>query len=153
MKKLIGLMIMMIISFSSFSQEKNTTLQPLLLKDSTGITLYAFNKQQVKVLAKAIEINDILEDRVFLLENRIVILEEKVNTKDSVNQYLENRLGFYYRISAVKDSINENNTHIITEYVSVKDGLETKIKKKNRTIITLLGTNAITVLLIVLILI
>lgn len=148
---------------SGFSQNIS---KPRILKDSTGLTLFAFNETQVNIIIKSLKENGVNKKVINELENKINLMKEDIFLLNSVNdtlnsknkKILEIKINLQQEVSIQKkiiDNLNKNNTDYelkvselntkIIEYVD-------KIKRKNRWITKLVISNVITATILVLVL-
>ena len=162
MKTLIALIIGMILSVSSFSQNIS---KPLIIKDSSGLILYAFNITQINTIIKTLKENDINKKVIIQLQNQIALLEEDNQLLSSENDSLKANIKNYYEIKInldqqvlvqkkIIDSLNLN----ATDYIDIENNYKNqisiykqKIKRKNNTIIKLVATNVVTIVILVLV--
>ena len=152
----------MILSVSSFSQNIS---KPLIIKDSSGLILYAFNITQINTIIKTLKENDINKKVIIQLQNQIALLEEDNQLLSSENDSLKANIKNYYEIKInldqqvlvqkkIIDSLNLN----ATDYIDIENNYKNqisiykqKIKRKNNTIIKLVATNVVTIVILVLV--
>tara|TARA_Y100001958_G_C20705792_1_gene209754 strand:- start:109 stop:513 length:405 start_codon:yes stop_codon:yes gene_type:complete len=111
MKKLKLLIILMMMSFISFSQ--NDT-------DSTSIRL---EKPIVKLVIKDLITGDEAKETLTLTETKINLLENKVNLKDSVIVSLETKIGNF-------ESIMDNRSKQLSLSEELSKRLQADLKKQ-----------------------
>ena len=111
MKKLGLLIILMMMSFTSFSQ--NDT-------DSTSIRL---EKPIVKLVIKDLITGDEAKETLTLTETKINLLENKVNLKDSVIVSLETKIGNF-------ESIMDNRSKQLSLSEELSKRLQADLKKQ-----------------------
>ena len=153
------LIIGILISVSAFSQ---TTLlktnKPIIIKDSTGITLLAFTPKQVNVIIKSLKNGDMNKDIITDLQKELFLSKLNNTLFKSVNDSLNKQISSYIEIKinleqqvSVKQKINEDLNKNVSDYILIEDNLNKEIniykqtiKRKNRTILKLAITNIIT---------
>jgi chromosome segregation ATPase len=149
------LIVGILISVSTFSQ---TISKPIVLKDSTGITLLAFNEEQVITIIKSLKENNINKKLIKELENQIgllrtnnnLLLTERDTLKEQIKTFIEVKITLKEQVSVKQQKIEELES-IIANYQEIETNLNTevallkdKIKKKNGWIGKLITTNIIT---------
>lgn len=158
MKKLIILIVGILISVSAISQNIS---KPIIIKDSLGITLLAFNEKQVDIIIKSMKDAEFSNKVIVELQKKIKLENDRYNLiksendtlKKNIQSYTEIKINLEQQISIKTKIIDELNKNIL-DYTTIGDNLnkeiiiyKEKIKTKNRKIITLLTTNIITLTL------
>ena len=121
----------MILSVSSFSQNIS---KPLIIKDSSGLILYAFNITQINTIIKTLKENDINKKVIIQLQNQIALLEEDNQLLSSENDSLKANIKNYYEIKInldqqvlvqkkIIDSLNLN----ATDYIDIENNYKNQI--------------------------
>jgi hypothetical protein len=161
MKKLIILIVGILISVSAISQNIS---KPIIIKDSLGITLIAFNEKQVDIIIKTMKDAEFSNKVIVELQKKIKLENDRYNLtknendtlKKNIQTYIEIKLNLEQQISIKTKIIDELNKNII-DYNKIEENLnkeiliyKERIKTKNRKIITLLTTNIITLTILIL---
>lgn len=157
----------MLISVSSFSQTslKEITSKPRIIVDSTGITLTAFNEQQITYIIKELKISTLNKKVIKELEKQIelwresnrLLTAERDTLKEQIQTYVEIKINLEGQVSIQQQKIDELNRNI-NDYKTIEENLKKeieiykdKIKRKNGWITKLAITNIVTATLLILI--
>lgn len=142
----------MLLSISSFSQ---TTIK--VIKDSTGTTMFAFDKDQLNKIVKDLKSLEHNKTLVNAYDNKIKLLKEQVKYLQESNTVLTNNNNSYIAIKIKSDAQLEIQRLTIEEYKKIIDshkGIETtyqseieilksKLGKRNRQIFQLLAIDVV----------
>jgi hypothetical protein len=123
--------------------KENKILKQLIEVKNQTITFYASDIIRYKGILK--NRNIVIED----LNKNIVDLKQVIKIKDNVISTYKKDSLLYAKIITNSDSVISNNNKIIT---NMKTESNIKLKRKNRKIFYLLGTNIITISIICIIL-
>lgn len=155
----------MLTSVSAFSQ--NTLEQdyaPKVFQDSTGITFFAFDSIQTVELIKGLKEVGWNKKQIRALEKQLGNIKWKSEKQGEKISELENQVKSYVEIElnlkkqvAVKQKkieqleLNINDLETISDNLTtIKDEYENKIKKLKKQRVLLIGTNVITLALLIL---
>lgn len=112
---------------------------------------------KAKVIAKELEKGEINGEKANALEEKIIIMQDRNNTCETINDSLKVEIVKANEIIKNQDTIIKNDNKINSEQQDIitknNDMLaksEKKIKKKNGTIKTLIITNVVTAAIVVL---
>jgi hypothetical protein len=131
------------VTYLSFSQSSDSNLKPIIIKENNKTTYYAFTEKQVKEIAKILAKSKIDEEKIDLLEYQIFIETEKNDKNNQIIDSLESVVKKFYIITSMHDNVDINNKKIIANQVTIIEGLDGKVVRKNKTIKILVGTNLI----------
>ena len=145
---------------SSFSKDIS---KPIVLKDSTGVTLIAFTEEHVNIIIKGLKEGGLnkklvseLENKVSLLKyNNNLLLEKSDSLKKQIDTYIEIKINLKSQISVQEKSIEiykaniEDYKKIESNLTTVVDNLNHKVVRKNKWIVRLALTNTLTVVLLI----
>jgi hypothetical protein len=140
------------VTYLSFSQSSDSNLKPIIIKENNKTTYYAFTEKQVKEIAKILAKSKIDEEKIDLLEYQIFIETEKNDKNNQIIDSLESVVKKFYIITSMHDNVDINNKKIIANQVTIIEGLDGKVVRKNKTIKILVGTNVLLLIIVVLIL-
>lgn len=151
---------------SSFSQNSLEIPKPIIQKDSSGITLIAFDKEGIDIIIKTLKEQNInkkiinqLEKKSTSLYNKNKIYKEKI---DSLNKNIENYIQitinnkqevelYEKKIENLEQNIIDYEKQKTNMSIIIKD-YKNKIKRKNGHIYKLIGTNIVTATLLIIVL-
>lgn len=148
-------------SVCSFSQNFS---KPRIIKDSIGVTLYAFDENQINYIIKKLKEENLNNRLVNEMQKEINLLKLDNNTyknlSDSLNTqiktYTEIKINYDGQIQVYKKEIDILNKNI-EDYKEIDNNfkeeivdLKLKLKKKNGWIVKLVATNIITATLLIL---
>jgi DNA-binding transcriptional MerR regulator len=152
-------------SVSAFSQ---TTLKqdyaPKVIRDSTGVTFFAFDSLQTTELIKGLKEVGWSKKQIKALEKQLGNIKWKSKKQGEKITKLENQVDSYIEIEinlkkqvAVKQKKIEELELNITDLETINNNLSTikeeyekKIKKLNKQKVLLIGTNVATLVLLIL---
>ena len=150
-------------SVSSFSQSTLNHV-PLVTEDSTGVTLLAFDSLQLNHIITDLKNTGWNKKQITSLEKQVKNLKWKSYKQGVLIDTLENQVETYISISfnlkkqvEIKqekidelEGIKEKYKKLDDNMIDIKNAHEAKIKKKNGKIAILIGTNTLTIILLIL---
>jgi uncharacterized coiled-coil protein SlyX len=153
----------------SFSQTslKDITTKPKIITDSSGLTLIAFNEEQITYIIKEFKTSSINKKLIKELENQIILWKksnrlltnERDTLKKQIKTYIEIKINLEGQIYIQEQKIDELSKNL-EDYKTIENNLNIeiktykgKIKRKNGWITKLIITNIITTSLLIFILI
>jgi DNA-binding transcriptional MerR regulator len=153
---------MSVSAFSQTSSERGYV--PKVIQDSTGVTFFAFDSIQTTELIKGLKDVGWSKKQIKALEKQLRNIKwksrkqgEKIGELEKqVNSYVEIEINLKKQVSVKQKKIEElelNITDLETinnNLSTIKDEYEKKIKKLNKQKVILIGTNAITLILLIL---
>lgn len=137
-----------------------------MLKDSTGLTLIAFNEEQVTIIIKELKEGKMNKRVISELEKQITLLktsnkllfDERDTLKAQIQTYIEIKMNLEGQVHIQQQKIDELNKNV-EDYIKIEENLKKeievykgKIKRKNGWIAKLSITNAITAGILIIIL-
>ncbi len=145
----------MTLAVCCFSQ---TISKPRIIKDSSGVKMYAFDEKQVDILIKGLikykdgqkMVNELNKQLLLFKQKNTLFSQTNDTLKSNIKKCLEITINQKNEISikeAVITDLNKNiedYKQIIKNKTSEVDIYVQKVKKKNRLITKLIVTNAIT---------
>ena len=121
-----------------------------MTNDKGEVTYFAFTRRQTKEIAKIIKTQAIQGKEIESLNNQYMLDSIRNRELELVKDSLIKVVDKFTTITVQNDSINSKNNKIILNLEDTIKGLDGNIKRKNKTIVILVGTNILMVLLIVL---
>lgn len=158
MKKIYTLIIFILSNSFAFSQTDDITPDKILKDTLTGKTYWSWETAKAKEIAKDLEEGLINAEKVNALEKKVVLMTDRSKMCDVINDSLKLENVKANEIIVKQNQIIENDKVIISdnEDINKKNNetiqkQETKIAKKNGTIKTLIITNIVTAVMVVMI--
>lgn len=120
-------------------------MEPVLIRDSSHkITYYAFTREQAVYITKLYERSKVDGQLIDSLESHVKTYQRMSAEYDSLTVQLEKTNKTLYKITVNYDQLTQKYDALTIDMITIKVGLEQKIKRKNKAIFLLVTSNVLT---------
>jgi len=131
-------------------------ISPLIIKDSSKITLIAFNEKQSNEIIKSLKLNKFNKSSIKELQKQIILLNNKNKLEKQIIDSLNTQINKYIEITITYDeqihikeqqisNLEKNLTDSKTIETNLNQTIKDITKRKNKTIVKLYTTNIISI--------